>query len=60
MLEMLLSLLEFLLFHECTEVMKDVSLMHGYENGKHEGYGNEGGTCGVFLCSGIMQNVSFL
>ena len=19
----------------------DVSLMHGYENGKHEGYGNE-------------------
>ena len=21
--------------------MKDVSLMHGYENGKHEGYGNE-------------------
>ena len=23
------------------EVMKDVSLMHGYENGKHEGYENE-------------------
>ena len=23
------------------EVMKDVSLMHEYENGKHEGYGNE-------------------
>ena len=21
--------------------MKDVSLMHGYENGKHEGYENE-------------------
>jgi len=21
--------------------MKDVSLMHGYEDGKHEGYGNE-------------------
>ena len=21
--------------------MRDVSLMHGYENGKHEGYGNE-------------------
>jgi len=31
----------FLLFHERIEVMKDVSLMHGYENGKHEGYGNE-------------------
>ena len=23
--------------------MKDVSLMHGYENGKHEGYGMKGG-----------------
>ena len=32
---------QFLLFHESTEVIKDVSLMHGYENGKHEGYGNE-------------------
>ena len=21
--------------------MKGVSLMHGYENGKHQGYGNE-------------------
>ena len=39
--------------------MKDVSLMHGCENGKHEGYGNEGSFCGVFLCSEITQNVSF-
>ena len=32
------------------EVMKDISLMHGYENGKHEGYGNERKCfCGVFL-----------
>ena len=42
-------MLEFLLFHESTEVMKDVSLMHRYENGKHEGYGNEGSLCGVFI-----------
>ena len=42
LLEMLLSMLEFLLFHESTQVMKDVSLMHGYENGKYEGYGHEG------------------
>ena len=40
---------EFLLFHESSEVMKDVSLMHAYENGKHESYGNEGSLCGVFL-----------
>ena len=46
---MLLGMLEFLLFYESTEDMKDVSLMHGYENGKHEGYGNEGSLCGVFL-----------
>ena len=26
---------------ESTEVVNDVSLMYGYENGKHEGYGNE-------------------
>ena len=45
---MLLGILEFLLFHESKEVMKDVSLMHRYENGKHEGYGNEKGSfCGV-------------
>ena len=49
MLEMLLGMLEFLLFHESTEVMKDVSLMHRYENGKHEGYRNEGSLCGTFL-----------
>ena len=30
--------------------MKGVSLMHGYENGKHQGYGNERKFfCGVFL-----------
>ena len=46
---MLLGMLEFLLFHESTEVMKYVSLMHGYENGKHEGYGNGGSLCGVFF-----------
>ena len=35
MLETLLGMLEFLLFHESTEVMKeDVSLMHRYKNGK--------------------------
>ena len=48
-LEMLLGMLELLLFHESTEGMKDVSLMHRYENGKHEGYGNEGSLCGEFL-----------
>ena len=31
----------FILFHESMEVMKDISLMHGDENGKLEGYGNE-------------------
>jgi len=35
--------------HESTEVKKDVSLMDGYENGKHEGYGNEGSICHAFL-----------
>ena len=48
-LEMLLGVLEFLLFHESTEVKKDVSLMDGYENGKHGGYGNEGSLCDAFL-----------
>ena len=40
--------------------MKDVSLMHGYENGKHGGYGNERKllSC-VFFCSGITQKVFF-
>ncbi|PUU81283.1 hypothetical protein B9Z19DRAFT_1077472 [Tuber borchii] len=46
---MLLGMLLFLLFHECAEVMKDVSLMHGYENGKHRGCRNEGSLCGAFL-----------
>jgi len=31
------------------EVMKEVSLMHGYENRKHEGYRNEGSIYGVFI-----------
>ena len=60
LLEMLLGMLKFLLFHESTEVKKDVSLMDGYENGKHGGYGNEGSLCEAFFCSGITQNVSFL
>ena len=49
MLEMLLSMLEFLLFHESTEVKKQVSLMNRYENGKHGGYGNEGSLCDAFI-----------
>ena len=32
-----------------TEVKKDVSLMDGYENGKHGSYGNEGSLCDAFL-----------
>ena len=43
---MLLGMLEFLLFHESTEVKNDVSLVDGYENG---GYGNEGSLCDTFL-----------
>ena len=46
---MLLGMLEFLLFHESSEVMKDVSLMHGYGNREHRSYGNEGSLCGVFI-----------
>ena len=46
---MLLSMLELLLFHESTEVKKDVSLMDGYEIGKHGGYGNKGSLCDAFL-----------
>ena len=49
MLEMLLGTLEFLLFHESSEVIKDVSLMPPYQNGKHRGCGNEGSLCGAFL-----------
>ena len=49
MLEMLLSMLEFLLFHESTEVEKQVFLMNRYENGKHGGYGNKGSLCDAFL-----------
>jgi len=39
-LEMLLGMLVSFVC-ESTGVVKDFSLMHGYENGKHEGYGNE-------------------
>jgi len=49
MLEILLGMLECILFHERTEVKKDVSLMDGYENGKHGDYGNEGSLCDAFL-----------
>ena len=42
--KMLLGMLEFLLFHESTEGMKDVSFMYGYE-----GYGNERKFLWVFL-----------
>jgi len=37
-------MLEFLMSHESTEVEKDVSSMDEKDNGKHGGYGNEGGT----------------
>jgi len=47
--EMLLGMVEFLLFHGSTEVKKDVSLIDGYENGKHGGYGSEGSLCDAFL-----------
>jgi len=46
---MLFGMLEFLLFHESTEVKRDVSLTDGYENEKHGGYGNEGSLCDAFL-----------
>ena len=45
----MLSILEYLLFHESTKVKKDVPLMDGYENGKHGGYGNGGSLCEAFL-----------
>ena len=48
-LEMLLGMLEFLWFHESTEVKKDASLMNGQENGKHGGYENKGSPCDAFL-----------
>ena len=46
---MLLGMLEFLLFYESMKIVKDVLLMHGYENGEHGGYGNEGSLCRAFL-----------
>ena len=46
---MLLGKQEFILFHGSTEVKKDVSLVDGYENGKHGGYGNEGSIFDAFL-----------
>ena len=36
-------------FHQGTEVKKIVSLMNGYVNRKHGGYGNEGNLCDVFI-----------
>ena len=41
--------------------MKDVSLMHEYKNGKHEGYGNKRKffLWSVFFCLRITQNVFF-
>ena len=46
---MRLGMLDFLLFHESTGVKKVVSLMNGYANRKHGGYGNEGSHCAVIL-----------
>jgi len=40
--------------------MKDVSLMHGYENGKHEGCGNEFLWCVFVLFKGQHRMFSFL
>ena len=42
--------------------MKDVSLMHGYENGKHKGYGNERKFFVVcfLLFKGLRRMFSFL
>ena len=52
-------MLQFLLFHESTENMKDVSLTD-MRMESIEGYGNGGSLCDVFsFCSGITQNVSF-
>ena len=42
-------MLEFLLFHESTEIKKDVSFIDRYENRKYEDYGNEGSLCDAFL-----------
>ena len=49
LLEMLLSMVEFLLFHESTEVKKDFSLIDGYESGRHGSYGSYGSLCHAFL-----------
>ena len=47
-LEMLLGMLEFLLFHESTEDVKDVSLTD-MRMESIEGYGNGGTLCDAFL-----------
>ena len=47
LLEMLLGMLEFLLFHESTEDVKDVSLTD-MRMESIEGYGNGGSLCDVF------------
>jgi len=49
----------FILFHESTEVKKDVSLMNGQENRKHGGYGNEGSLCDAFLLFRDNAELSF-
>ena len=54
---MLLGMLELILFHESTEVKKEVSLMDRYENRKHGGYGNERSLCDAFLL--FRDNVEF-
>ena len=46
---MLLGMLHFILFHECTEARKVISLMNEYVNRKHKGYGNEGTLCDAFI-----------
>lgn len=57
LLEMPLGMLEFLLFHESTEIKKDISLIHGYENGSMEATGMKEVFLQHFFCSGT-QNVS--
>ena len=36
-------------FYECTEVKRVGSLMNGYVNRKHRGYGNERSLCDAFI-----------
>ena len=57
-LEMLLGMLEFLLFHENLEVKKDVSLADMRMGGMEATEMKEVFVMHLF-CSGITQNVSF-